>query len=117
MNDINSRMTTSREFGKLVRSRIPEIIRKTGSHPVVRVLDRVERRAALMMKLREEVDELSGAMNRKEVLDEAADVYEVLIAIVTEAGYFQKDIESIAKNKRLLKGDFEAGIWLEKIED
>lgn len=112
-------MKTVREFGKLVRGRIPEIIRKSGGNPITRVLSREDRRGALISKLREEIGELESASlasRRDLVLEEAADVYEVLVTLVSEVGYVDKDIFTIARNKRMKRGSFDAGIWLERIE-
>lgn len=113
-------MKIVREFGKLVRGRVPEIIRKNGGYPVTRVLTRNERRNALISKLREEVGELESATitsPRDKVLDEAADIYEVLITLVNEVGYVDQDLFTIARNKRMKRGSFDAGIWLESIEE
>ena len=50
--------------GKLVRDRIPEIIRSTGRTPEVRVLDGEELREALLSKLEEETCELVPLLRR-----------------------------------------------------
>jgi predicted house-cleaning noncanonical NTP pyrophosphatase (MazG superfamily) len=47
--------------GKLVRDRIPEIIRADGCIPVTRVLDEPEYRTALLAKLVEEAREAQSA--------------------------------------------------------
>lgn len=107
------------QFGKLVRGRIPDIIRKNGGYPVTRVLSRNERRGALIGKLREEIGELESATltsPRDKVLEEAADIYEVLITLVNEVGYVDQDLFTIARSKRMKRGSFDAGIWLESVE-
>ena len=47
--------------GKFVRDRIPEINESTGGQPTTRVLESAERLPALLLKLREESDELRAA--------------------------------------------------------
>ena len=60
-------------MGKLVRDRIPEIIRADGREPEVRVLSATDYLAALNEKLLEEAHELKGAEPESR-LEEAADV-------------------------------------------
>ena len=43
--------------GKLVRDRIPDIIRGTGTDPVVRIADNLEYAVSLFEKLKEETSE------------------------------------------------------------
>lgn len=105
-----------REYNKLIRGKVPELIRRDGQFPITRVLDRDTRRSALLNKLRDEVNNLGTADERNQILDEAADVYELLLTIISEAGYVDRDLYSHARKKRLERGSFDAGIWLERIE-
>lgn len=98
--------------GKLVRDRIPEIIEAAGGQPSTRVLDKAERRSAMLAKLQEESDELRAAASTAEQREELADVLEVLKAIASELGHPWGEIESAAAEKRADRGGFEAGIWL-----
>jgi predicted house-cleaning noncanonical NTP pyrophosphatase (MazG superfamily) len=68
-------------MGKLVRDRIPEIIRAEGSRAVTRRLDDDAYRDALLDKLVEEAHELRNAPRESAGIGEAADVYEVLLAL------------------------------------
>lgn len=70
-------------MGKLVRDRIPDIIRASGRTPLVTTLGIVDYHAALRQELQEEVAELVAA-HGGEILEEAADVLEVLAAIAAE---------------------------------
>ncbi|WP_233272154.1 nucleoside triphosphate pyrophosphohydrolase [Mycolicibacterium smegmatis] len=63
-------------MAKLVRDRIPELIRASGRTPVIRTLSDDEYWAALNAKLDEEVAELRAADTRDAALEEAADVIE-----------------------------------------
>jgi predicted house-cleaning noncanonical NTP pyrophosphatase (MazG superfamily) len=104
-------MKKVREFRKLVRGRVPEIIRESGSVPVIRTVEGKEWRNALIQKLREE------AKSREQFLEEAADVYEVLLTAVNEAGFVDADLQSAAKKKRADRGSFSGHVWLEHVED
>jgi len=100
-------------MGKLVRDRVPEIIAADGRQPRVRVLEDDEYLAALLHKLVEEVDELRDA-NPRERLAEAADVYEVLLALISLSGHDQADLESAAEEKRQARGAFLERWWWEE---
>jgi predicted house-cleaning noncanonical NTP pyrophosphatase (MazG superfamily) len=66
--------------GKLVRDKIPNLILAAGEQPSTSVLDDDSYAAALLDKLIEEAQELREA-DPKDRLEEAADVYEVLLAV------------------------------------
>ncbi len=67
---------------KLVRDRIPQIIRDGGGQPLVRVADGEEYRALLRAKLVEEVQEFLASDDPEEL----ADVLEVLHALASDLG-------------------------------
>jgi len=104
-------------FRKLVRDKIPQLIERSGRRPRYHTLTKEDRWEALRNKLNEEVDELHAAKDPEEVLEEVADVLEVLLAMVYEAGYIDADLELRAKQKRREKGSFDKFVWLESVED
>lgn len=99
-------------MGKLVRDRIPEIIEADGRVPVRRALTERQYDLALLTKLQEEVTELAGATEAHR-LEEAADVYEVLLAIIEHAGHTREDLVRVAERKRRECGGFSGRVWLE----
>jgi predicted house-cleaning noncanonical NTP pyrophosphatase (MazG superfamily) len=99
------------DMGKLVRDKIPAIIRERGGDPVVTVLGEVDYRRALLEKLFEESTELSEA-SATEVAEEIADVLEVLRAIARVHGHEWRDIEKVAEVKRAERGAFLERIYL-----
>jgi len=99
-------------MGKLVRDRIPEIIAAEGRRAHVRVLDDGEYVAALLHKLVEEVDEL-GEADPQHRLVEAADVYEVLLALIALDGRTAADLQVVADEKRQERGGFVERWWWE----
>ena len=103
-------------MGKLVRDRIPELIRSRGQTAVVRVLDDDEYRSALHDKLREEVAELATA-SPDTVTDEIADVLEVLRAVAEYSGVAWTSVESAASAKRDTRGGFSSRLFLEPVDD
>ena len=67
--------------------------------------------AALRVKAKEEVDELYEA-EHQQLLEEIADVYEVLLALVVRENHTWSEIEEIANAKRVERGGFMDGLWL-----
>lgn len=99
-------------YNKLVRDRIPEIIKADGHIPVTRVLDRDDYRTALFAKLEEEAEELRAAPEADR-LGELADLQEVLNALAGSYGYTPAEVAFKAGAKRGLRGGFDNRIYLE----
>jgi predicted house-cleaning noncanonical NTP pyrophosphatase (MazG superfamily) len=101
-------------MGKLVRDKIPDIIRASGRTAEVRQLDERSYLAALRDKLAEEAAELRGTNSAEDVLEEAADVLEVLISIAALHRHTLDDIVRVASEKRSERGGFDEQLWLER---
>src|SRR3954447_23248966 len=99
-------------MGKLVRDRIPEIIEADGRVAERRTHTDEEYDVALLAKLREEVTELAEA-SPGDRLEEAADVYEVLLALLAQEGLNADDLMRAAEQKRAERGGFSERVWLE----
>ena len=97
--------------GKLVRDLIPEIIKSSGKVPITCQVSGPDLIAALRVKAKEEVDELYEA-EHQQLLEEIADVYEVLLALVVRENHTWSEIEEIANAKRVERGGFMDGLWL-----
>ena len=95
--------------GKLVRDKIPDLIRAEGQDPRFRVLEPRERLAALTTKLFEEAHEVCATPT----LEEPADVPEVLQAITGELGSTWDQVLETAQDKRAKRGGFERGYVIE----
>ncbi|MCX5046481.1 nucleoside triphosphate pyrophosphohydrolase [Aldersonia sp. NBC_00410] len=99
-------------MGKLVRDRIPELIRADGRTPSVRTLDADDYLAALLDKLVEEATELRAAPPAQRV-EELADVHEVLAAILIHLDIDMSGVIAVADEKRADRGAFDDRIWLD----
>lgn len=99
-------------MGKLVRDRVPELIAETGRYPSVRRLSDSEYEEALLAKAVEEVSELIEATHDAR-LEEAADVLEVLVALVGMQGFSVEDLLAEAAEKREARGAFDERLWWE----
>lgn len=100
--------------GKLVRDKIPEIIRSNGEEPICRILDDQEYLKALFDKLCEEADELRESQGD---IGERADVAEVLKSLDKSLGFSEEMIEEARVKKAEQRGGFESKIFLNKTKE
>lgn len=98
-----------KEYNKLVRDKIPEIMKSKGYIPVTKILSDEEYIAELNKKLQEEVKEY---LEDGEVL-ELADIMEVILAILKYKGVSLDKFESMRVEKVNKRGAFEDKIFLE----
>lgn len=97
-------------YDKLVRDRIPDIIRAKNQTAVMHVADEAEYWIKLKEKLREEVDEFCAAEN----LEELADVMEVILAIQAHKGFDPQAVEAERQAKADKRGGFVQRLILEE---
>lgn len=106
-----------REYNKLVRDKIPEIIERNGDKAIVRVLDDEEYKKELLKKLIEEATEVKEAgSNKKEIVKEIGDVLEVIDYITSSFQLEKKEIEKIKTTRKEERGGFKSRIFLEYTE-
>ncbi|MBS0656326.1 MAG: nucleoside triphosphate pyrophosphohydrolase [Verrucomicrobia bacterium] len=99
-------------MAKLVRDLIPQIIPQEKMH-LFRFTEVSENEYAnlLKQKLREEIDEYLEAEN----LEELADVYEVLEAIIKAKKFDVESLKNVQIDKRLKRGGFEKRLLMEEV--
>lgn len=95
---------------KLIRDKIPDIIRRSGREPEVRRISGEALEDALKEKLVEEALELRESGG---VYDELADVLEVVDAIIERCGIDRRKLEKVKKEKLDLAGGFKEGYMLD----
>ncbi len=103
----------TKEYYKLVRDRIPEIIKNSGKSCRFNVLDSEHFALELKEKLQEECDEYKEL----EDIEELADILEVVYALAKNAGYTLEELEVIRKKKADDRGGFDKRIFLESVEE
>jgi predicted house-cleaning noncanonical NTP pyrophosphatase (MazG superfamily) len=103
-------------YNKLVRDLIPEQITKNGEYAAMRELSLEEYKAALLSKLVEEVTEVTHADTRALLIEELADVKEVLYALYDAHAISEEDVKKVAQAKRAKKGGFSKRLFLEFTE-
>lgn len=102
---------STKVYSKLVRDRIPEIIRANGEVPVTRILDDKEYLQELMRKLDEEVAEFKTDLS----LEELADIQEVVLALA-DTITSRTELEKVRVEKVKTRGVFQQKIFLERTE-
>jgi predicted house-cleaning noncanonical NTP pyrophosphatase (MazG superfamily) len=108
--------THSFKIDKLIRDKIPEIIRESGIEVFERVLEKDEYLKRLKDKLVEESEEVLSACSKKEICEELADVLEVMLALIKIYGLEFENITQKAEQKRSEKGGFNNRIFLDFIK-
>ncbi|ADC51471.1 hypothetical protein BpOF4_17140 [Alkalihalophilus pseudofirmus OF4] len=104
-------------YNKLVRDRIPEIIEKTGKEFRTDILNKADYEGQLKVKLREEMGELLEAGTKKDIIEEMADLLEVVYALGAIHNIRPGEIETVRKKKQNERGGFNERIFLVDVED
>lgn len=102
------------EFPKLVRDKIPQIIKdKRGLDVSTRLAESdAEYLKFLLKKIKEEAAELEHSTVGGNMQEELADVFEIIYAILKLKGWTIEDIVAVQKEKRQKNGGFEKRILM-----
>ncbi|KGK86566.1 nucleoside triphosphate pyrophosphohydrolase [Clostridium sp. HMP27] len=98
-------------YNKLVRDKIPEIIKNSNKAFDSHIASKDESLELLHKKLDEEVAEFHNDNN----LEELADIMEVIFALSKNLGYTEEDLLNKRLEKRETRGGFDENIVLEKV--
>ncbi|MFH1142239.1 MAG: nucleoside triphosphate pyrophosphohydrolase [Candidatus Uhrbacteria bacterium] len=101
------------KHNKLVRDRIPEIIRANGNVPITHIADDQEYQLRLREKLIEEATEFFA----DPTLEELADVQEVVFALCKYLGCDRSELERARREKAEQRGRFQDRIILEETRE
>ena len=105
-------------YNKLIRDKIPQIIKDNKQMAITRKLDEEEFARELLKKLEEEVKEVIEAKNNKgELTKELGDVYEVIDAIIDLYKLDKNSILKLQKDKQQERGGFKEKIFLISVEE
>jgi predicted house-cleaning noncanonical NTP pyrophosphatase (MazG superfamily) len=96
---------------KLIRDGLPAMMRAQGLTVEDRRLDDHAFRAALLDKLVEEAAEARGAGNADALVEELADLMEVLGALLTVSDRSLDDVETVRLAKRAARGGFDERVY------
>ncbi len=104
-----------KRYDKLVRDEIPTIIRRAGGLARIKTLTRAEAQTLLAQKLIEESYEVWDA-TPEGLIDELADVLEVIDALRQQSGITSEQLEARRSHKRSSRGGFDKLIYLEETQ-
>lgn len=104
-------------YHKIVRDKVPETIEKNGGKVTFRTMPVDDFARLMRQKLVEEAQEVVGAASLDALVDELADVAEVLATIHHVLGIPQEAIDAARKRKNEERGGFEKRIFLESVEE
>jgi len=98
------------KYNKLVRDKIPEIIKQKGKTPITYIANDKEYWQKLKEKLKEEVAEFL----KKDSEEELADILEVIYAICDFKKIDKQKLEALRKKKAKQRGSFKEKIILDE---
>ncbi len=98
------------KYNKLVRDKIPEIIKKKGEKCKTHIANAKEYWGKLKEKLQEEIKEFGG----NETVEEMADILEIIDAMCSYKKFSKRKLESVKKQKAKERGRFKKKIILEE---
>ena len=101
------------KYNKLVRDKIPEIIKSKGVVPATHIASDNEYQQKLKAKLQEEVDEFLEFSNEEEL----ADILEVIYALCDLYKIDKNELEQLRKEKAKKRGGFKERIILDETKE
>jgi predicted house-cleaning noncanonical NTP pyrophosphatase (MazG superfamily) len=108
---VNLDENNNKKYNKLVRDKIPEIIKAAGKECEFEIVPKEEIYVLLENKLKEEVGEFLEDKN----LEELADVMEVLFGLANALGYSEEQLLKARDKKWEDRGGFKEGIVLKSV--
>ncbi|MEI6439966.1 MAG: nucleoside triphosphate pyrophosphohydrolase [Alphaproteobacteria bacterium] len=104
------------KVGKLIRDKLPSIMRDQGLRIFEHSMDDEAFEAALRAKLIEEAAEAQSAQTRTDLAHELADLQEVILALASFHGLSAQDVEAVRLKKRRARGGFDGRIFNAAVE-
>lgn len=87
-------------YNKLIRNKIPQIIKANGKTPTTRILPEDEYIKELCKKTQEELTEYIEAKTKPDKLEELSDLLELINALAEQEGTTLEEINNIRKRKQ-----------------
>ena len=107
-----------KEYNKLIRDKIPEIIEKNGVKSKTKSLTDEEYKEELLKKIVEEAKEVMETNgNIKDLIKEIGDIIEVTNYVIETFGLDKKEIEKLRNERKESRGGFDKKLFLEYTED
>ena len=103
-------------FEKLVRDKIVEGIVNAGNIPHYYKLNKKDYIKELKKKLLEEALEFPKAKNNKEIVEEIADIQEIIDNLILVLKVSKSDLAKIQKVKNKIRGSFKKRLYIDTVE-
>ncbi|WP_181348013.1 nucleoside triphosphate pyrophosphohydrolase [Thalassobacillus sp. CUG 92003] len=104
-------------YNKLVRDRIPDIIRSTGKECETRTLEKNDYINSLQTKLQEELNEYQNTDHDQDALEELADLLELIHVLSDVHGGSIEKLEDMRRQKAEQRGSFYEKVFLVNVDD
>ncbi|HFK1809835.1 TPA: phosphoribosyl-ATP pyrophosphohydrolase [Bacillus cereus] len=104
-------------YNKLIRNKIPQIIKSNGKIPTTRILPKNEYIKELCKKTQEELTEYIEAKTKPDKLEELSDLLELINALAEQEGTTLEEINNIRKKKAKERGGFSDRVFLIEVTD
>lgn len=101
-------------YNKLIRDRIPEICAADGYDAITRILNKKEFISELRKKILEEAKELNEGGGHDNLVEELADIQEIIDTILAEKNIKFSEFRKIQTKKRQKRGGFKKKLFLIK---
>jgi predicted house-cleaning noncanonical NTP pyrophosphatase (MazG superfamily) len=105
------------KYNKLIRDKIPEIIRRDNAVPKISYLNNKRFIVELKKKLLEEGSELQETNDKKSVLNELSDILEIIQSIAKTEKILWRNVEEKRKLKNKERGGFKKKIFLKEVRE
>lgn len=103
------------ELNKLVRDKLPEIYKSLGQEASIEKLSNLELSRALLDKLIEEASEITPESSREEILEEVADLQQVIDDFKAENNITDEQVADARANKKDKSGGFRKGMFVKTL--
>lgn len=104
-------------YNKLIRNKIPQIIKSNGKIPTTRILPKDEYIKELCKKTQEELTEYIEAKTKPDKLEELSDLLELINPLFKHEGTTIEEINNIRKKKAEERGGFSDRVFLIEVTD
>ena len=104
-------------YNKLIRDGIHAVMDRKGLKYKTRIMDETEYRKAARQKVVEECMEIVNAANREKLIEELADLAEIVRAVCDAEKISATEIEDIRAQKETKRGAFKKRLFLEYVDE
>lgn len=102
---------------KLVRDKIPQIIKTSGKTPIIKTLNQENYITELRKKSKEELQEYLSAKTNEAAIEELADLLEIIHSLAEIHDSSIDEVEKLRVKKAKTRGGFKNKVFLVEVKD